>query len=479
MLTQFNSSTWREDNITIESGEVFDLNFIDTKPNMFYVQNPNNDELKISISSIPNKKSYEFVVHSNSSEPIGRPTGTGHLYILNIGTTTAKVKVYSIADKFDMNILKNFVVSLSGVTVEAQQEIKFAEGVALPSGTNNIGVVSLKESLENDITNMGEKVNAIADNSAKINSLDTTLKGMTDHVSLVDDIKTANEAIKKGIEKIANEGIGAQINGNVYISADTFYKEETVSENVYGFVQKSATTINSVEPLKTEFYFPFTKDTSDTTTGYKAIKSTGFTTFFWFTGNTGKIQTVTGKSYSLTSPEIGNVKTKEYNGIHYFCISDIFRFFIMHEFFTESDIVNLTHGSSNFNYIDYVITGTKSHKEISGILHDLHRIKNFFTDGLFQFVSRNDAVIFGNGKEKIMDEIISISTVAGHGRLKAEIYIDSDHAVVLNFDYEHPINNLKIPVYKIIIRGGYDVALGNKDETAPESQLFNILGGLY
>ena len=125
-MNQFtNLSSWREDNIIVKSGECYQLSFIDTKPNMFYVQNPNNCKLKISISKIPTKTNYEFLVNPNSSEPMGRPMPTGNLYILNTGTVDATLKIYSIADKFDMNILKNFSVSLDGVTVETNNEISF------------------------------------------------------------------------------------------------------------------------------------------------------------------------------------------------------------------------------------------------------------------------------------------------------------------------------------------------------------------
>lgn len=135
MVEQFkNLSSWREDNITINANGVYTVTFLDTKPNMFYILNQNPAKLKVSISKLPRNNEYEFLITENSAMPFGRPLPTGQLYIYNTSDKEITVKLYSIYEKFDLNILKNF--NITG----------FEENASLPEGSNNIGSVDLGES---------------------------------------------------------------------------------------------------------------------------------------------------------------------------------------------------------------------------------------------------------------------------------------------------------------------------------------------
>ena len=85
-LKQFaNSSSWKEDKFRVEPKETFTLTFLNTKPNMFYLQNPNASDIHVGIGKIPTLKNYEYKVPSNSSKAFGRPIGTGYLYVYNAG----------------------------------------------------------------------------------------------------------------------------------------------------------------------------------------------------------------------------------------------------------------------------------------------------------------------------------------------------------------------------------------------------------
>lgn len=146
-LHQFtNLSTWREDKITVEPGKVYTLTFMDTRPNMFYIQNPNNVKLRVSIGSIPTHENYEFKIDENTTATLGRPIQTGYLYILNDGVEMASLTVYSIAKEFDMNVLKNLSLKADNVTLETDGIVRgFAGGVKLPSGDNVLGKVGLTD----------------------------------------------------------------------------------------------------------------------------------------------------------------------------------------------------------------------------------------------------------------------------------------------------------------------------------------------
>lgn len=134
MIRQFAEiSSWRQHNLTIEPHEVFTLNFRDTIPNIFVVNNPNLATLKIGVTSIPREDSYEFKVEYNTTETVGRPIGTNNLYILNDSSIQVKIIVFSIEKDFEPSLLKNMNVSLEGYTIESNSEISgIKEGVSLP-----------------------------------------------------------------------------------------------------------------------------------------------------------------------------------------------------------------------------------------------------------------------------------------------------------------------------------------------------------
>lgn len=156
-LRQFNTSgyIWETNNITIEGGEVKEISLDNSKPNMFVLQNANPVDINISLSHIPTLYNYEFQVKANTTDTFGRPSSTTKVYLFNTGSVTANVKLFSVNDTFDMNILKNTNVNIDGasVTVEDNGIIKgFQAGVSLPSGSNTIGKVGLDNSITNAIT---------------------------------------------------------------------------------------------------------------------------------------------------------------------------------------------------------------------------------------------------------------------------------------------------------------------------------------
>ena len=134
MIKQFdNLSSWRKDEITIEPHETATVNFRDTMPNVFIIQNANAAMLRVGISNLPRSNSYEFSVDKNTTEVVGRPIGTNNLYVLNDSSINVKILVFSIEKEFDPQILKNMSVSIDAGTIETSSVISgFADGVSLP-----------------------------------------------------------------------------------------------------------------------------------------------------------------------------------------------------------------------------------------------------------------------------------------------------------------------------------------------------------
>ena len=163
-LRQFNTSgyIWETNNISIEGGEVKEISLDNSKPNMFVLQNANPVDINISLSHIPTLYNYEFQVKANTTDTFGRPSSTTKVYLFNTGSVTANVKLFSVNDTFDMNILKNTNVNIDGatVTVEDNGVIKgFQAGVSLPSGNNTIGKVGLESTVNNTLNEINATLN--------------------------------------------------------------------------------------------------------------------------------------------------------------------------------------------------------------------------------------------------------------------------------------------------------------------------------
>lgn len=174
-LRQFNTSgyIWETNNISIEGGEVKEISLDNSKPNMFVLQNANPVDINISLSHIPTLYNYEFQVKANTTDTFGRPSSTTKVYLFNTGSVTANVKLFSVNDTFDMNILKNTNVNIDGatVTVEDNGVIKgFQAGVSLPSGNNKIGKVALDTNEYNALTQINNNILSQKANLGSINS---------------------------------------------------------------------------------------------------------------------------------------------------------------------------------------------------------------------------------------------------------------------------------------------------------------------
>lgn len=191
MLSQFpDNSSWRQHNITIHAKEVFTLNFRDTKPNIFVVNNPNMSTLKIGLSAIPREDSYEFKVEYNTTETLGRPIGSNNLYILNDSAVDIKIVVFSIEKEFDPTILKNMNVSLDGYTIEANAEIRgIKEGIKLPISLDTDSLSSLSGTKSGISWLISKEILSSYTNLA---SLKKVLEEISDKVEPVDNWVNSN-----------------------------------------------------------------------------------------------------------------------------------------------------------------------------------------------------------------------------------------------------------------------------------------------
>lgn len=461
-MNQFtNLSSWREDNIIVKSGECYQLSFIDTKPNMFYVQNPNNCKLKISISKIPTKTNYEFLVNPNTSEPMGRPMPTGNLYILNTGTVDANLKIYSIADKFDMNILKNFTVQLDGVTVESSEQISFKEGVSLPSGNNNIGIVSPDSETSGNIETIVEKVSetnsTVSANMLSIkNSAVRCADNSRDILWQLDGRESADgtrrrlvKEIADGIQKINNDGIGAQINGNVYIDKDMFWKKEQkeISKTVSKDLLRNEEILIATGKIKTDFKEWLCSIKS--TWYFKGKYSSDSTTLYYVTVEFSDI-TDTNATITVKICEDSSYRIVRQTGTKTIPISNNYA-----DFYDVASFVAFpTSWRATSLQTDKKYTLKKStafiNNEISGILYAMNRITEYTHSANYEINANSNITIsdeFSTVGQKMWDKITMISSESDE--LKIKIYFTPNNYVQFKNAKSQPIRDLDIPVYAI------------------------------
>lgn len=138
-----NLSSWREQTVEVKHG-VTDVDFIDTRPNMFVVQNTSENTIYIGLSNVPSLTNYEFKISPHTTCAIGRPLACTKLFIFQDTNDIFPLKLWSIYDEFNMQILANTQVEINDITVQTDGIIKgFGTNAHLPSGDNKIGKVEL------------------------------------------------------------------------------------------------------------------------------------------------------------------------------------------------------------------------------------------------------------------------------------------------------------------------------------------------
>lgn len=225
MQSYKNISTWNEKNIDIEPGEIYTVDYVNIEaPNMFAIINPDNAELKISISKIPTPYKYEFIIHGSSHDIFGRPTRTRQFYILNDSSIKAHVKIFSTYDKFNIEMLKAQFLSVDSLRTVFDGIVRgFQSDVMLPSGTNTLGKVEPGNKFIEKFNEFISKDDSIIGSLTQIIGRLNNLLNLND---LGGDILRMLESIKtNGIELPDSLEVDANLN------LDNFYKRTTETIN--------------------------------------------------------------------------------------------------------------------------------------------------------------------------------------------------------------------------------------------------------
>ena len=130
--------------VTVPAYSVIGVDYIDTKPNYFRVQNQGQSNLYCSTSSIPTADRYDFTVSPSGMKMFAEPFERAKLYIFNPSGSDIRATVLSFKAEFDPLTLALSEISfdLSGASLNMSTEIS-SINAPLPAGTNTIGKVQV------------------------------------------------------------------------------------------------------------------------------------------------------------------------------------------------------------------------------------------------------------------------------------------------------------------------------------------------
>lgn len=171
-------SSWRSHSVTCTAQNTTTYFFMDTSPNMFYIQNTSDKSLYVGLSYMPTIERYEFEIKPHSQRAIGRPLPVKNIYFLNPSGEDIPIQIWSIEDVFDVSIFQD--LSVDNITFDSDAMDKLAfDGVirgincALPGGINHLGSVNidgLSGSAHTIWNNINNKVNDISSKLVNINT---------------------------------------------------------------------------------------------------------------------------------------------------------------------------------------------------------------------------------------------------------------------------------------------------------------------
>lgn len=131
--------------VTVAPFNVLTVDYLDTKPNYFRVQNTGSTAIYCSASKVPNTTDYDFMVKAASMKCHAEPFNKTRFYIYNPSGSAITVIITSFEAEFDplAMVLGNIEVDMPN-TIESNTAISSFKS-PLPAGSNKIGSVALEK----------------------------------------------------------------------------------------------------------------------------------------------------------------------------------------------------------------------------------------------------------------------------------------------------------------------------------------------
>ena len=161
---------------TVPAFSITTIDYLDTKPNYFRVQNRGTTELYCSTNNMPTTKHYDFAVAGKKMKMFAEPYNRTRLYIFNPSGSDVEVAVLSFQAEFEP-----LTLALSEIEVEMPKEFETSMAITsfnapLPTGNNKIGKVEVTNGVPAaDVTVLKENTQVTAENTASTKTLSQTI----------------------------------------------------------------------------------------------------------------------------------------------------------------------------------------------------------------------------------------------------------------------------------------------------------------
>lgn len=476
MFNQFpNTSNWLEDDIMIAPGECYELYFKDTCPNQYYIQNPNSTRLHVGISKLPTEENYEFCIGENASESVARPVGAKFLYLLNVGTVSANVKIFSYNGEFDLSLLNTVNLNVDSIPVDVEEQITikgFLSGASIPSGTNTIGKVEPGATLTDLLNTL---ISQQSDNGDVAENALTVSKGHTD---VLKDILTANQQTQSNTDllsdiltanqQLASALAGADIDGVEGVGLiEGLLKKNTNSNIIYKYLPTDSNDEVIGAAVSRNYLLNVSNgNTTTKTTIAKIYDLNGMSYNITFLGTSNATRVTV---YLETSDDTYRFtpKTVDYNGKKFIFLSQL-------ELDTYVDITDSTICIRAYDgfYYERAIACSKSY--YSGILANLPIVvKNPKNSGGYIITAGNITTIKDDNSNKsfpipVFNKISKIYMLDASKPVTVNIYYSYTEYYSLVMSATESIENIEHDVYKVEL-----INSNSNDVTV------YIIGGLY
>lgn len=149
---------------TVPAFSITTIEYLDTKPNYFRVQNRGTTEIYCSTNNMPTTKHYDFAVAGKKMKMFAEPYNRTRLYIFNPSGSDVEVAVLSFQAEFEP-----LTLALSEIEVEMPSSFESSMVInsfnaPLPAGNNKIGKVEVTNGVSaSDVANIRTSASGVID----------------------------------------------------------------------------------------------------------------------------------------------------------------------------------------------------------------------------------------------------------------------------------------------------------------------------
>lgn len=184
--------------VSVPAYSVTTLDYLDSRPNYFNVQNRGETMVYCGASSIPNAKQYDFSVGKGKSQMYADTANRSKFYIFNPSGSVVECVVKSFAADFDPLTMAFMGLELdtSGLSIESSNVIS-GFNASLPAGSNTIGKVGVSGALPAGSNKIGS-VEVTGTVATLVNSILTALQNLAWTDSKITALMNAIDNIEGG-----------------------------------------------------------------------------------------------------------------------------------------------------------------------------------------------------------------------------------------------------------------------------------------